>query len=190
MKTPHKPTKNLLVLIKRYYDELNDGSNRLHRFSCVLSYLQREAKKEESIKIDNLSRLVSLPKEISFIEFLNEEGISLQEFVPEIDESITLGEVLTDNEYEDLLSGKQQTNWDLDKVFFPISEWHEDLGSCLFFKLDAGEPPVVTSPLSCSWDSSYFTHFMELPIELRLTKEYVKTCISSGIKTNETTYDD
>jgi len=69
------------------------------------------------------------------------------------------------------------------KIFYPVSEWHEDDGDCLFFKLDVGEPPVVTSPLSSDWDQEYFTHWMHLPDELKLTAKYIDTCLQSGINT-------
>lgn len=69
------------------------------------------------------------------------------------------------------------------KVFKPVSEWHEEDGDCLFFKLDAGEPPQVTSPICSTWDEDYFTHYMDMPKEFKLTKDYVIACESSGIET-------
>lgn len=71
--------------------------------------------------------------------------------------------------------------WDTDHVFKPVSDWHEEDGLALFFKLDAGEPPVVTSPMSSDWDDDYFTHWMQLPEEF--TTDYRMACIKSGIKT-------
>lgn len=72
--------------------------------------------------------------------------------------------------------------WDTEKVFQPVEDWHEEDGTALFFKLDSGEPPEVTSPLHSDWDGSYFTHWMPLPQEF--TTGYRMACIKSGIKTN------
>ena len=71
--------------------------------------------------------------------------------------------------------------WGTEKVFKPIEEWDEDDGLALFFKLDAGEPPVVTSPISSDWDSEYFTHWMQIPKELGKNDDYRIACIKSGI---------
>ena len=38
--------------------------------------------------------------------------------------------------------------WGTEKVFRPVSDWHEEDGCALFFKIDAGEPPFATSPIS------------------------------------------
>lgn len=69
-------------------------------------------------------------------------------------------------------------------VFQPVSEWNEEIGQALFFCLDAGEPPQVTSPISSDWDSKYFTHFMLLPKEFGYVNDYRRACIKSGIETS------
>ena len=74
--------------------------------------------------------------------------------------------------------------WDSEHVFKPVSEWHEDDGDALFFKLHAGEPPVVTSPNSMNWDGKYFTHWMSMPAEF--TTGYRMACIMSGIELDHT----
>ena len=66
--------------------------------------------------------------------------------------------------------------------FLPVEEWGEDDGDCLFFKLDAGEPPEVTSPLCSDWEPKYFTHFMRMPKEFRAIDDYVAACRASGIR--------
>lgn len=71
--------------------------------------------------------------------------------------------------------------WNTEKVFRPVEEWHEDDGLALFFKLDAGEPPEVTSPISSDWDADYFTHWMSMPDEFQYG--YRMACIKSGIAT-------
>lgn len=71
--------------------------------------------------------------------------------------------------------------WNTEQVFKPVSEWDEEEGDALFFKLDAGEPPVVTSPISSDWDNDYFTHWMPLPDEFKYG--YRMACIKSGIVT-------
>ncbi|MBK9580302.1 MAG: hypothetical protein IPO40_24820 [Fibrobacteres bacterium] len=68
-----------------------------------------------------------------------------------------------------------------DRKFNPIEEWDEDDGDCLFFKLDAGEPPTVANPLDSDWEDGYYTHFMLLPNELRRIEDYVAACRESGI---------
>jgi len=71
--------------------------------------------------------------------------------------------------------------WNTEQVFKPVAEWHEEDGLALFFKLDAGEPPSVTSPTSSDWDGGYFTHWMALPAAF--TTAYRMACIKSGIHT-------
>lgn len=73
--------------------------------------------------------------------------------------------------------------WNTEQIFRPLEAWGEDDGDALFFKLDAGEPPVVTSPLTSNWDGGYFTHWMPLPKELIKTSDYRIACIKSGIET-------
>ena len=85
--------------------------------------------------------------------------------------------------YFDQLSDKEQSLWNSEPVFKPVSEWSEEIGNALFFALDVGEPPYVTSPLSCDYDAKYFTHFMLLPIELTLVQNYRAACIKSGMET-------
>jgi hypothetical protein len=71
--------------------------------------------------------------------------------------------------------------WGTNQVFKSVDQWHEEDGIALFFKLDAGEPPFVTSPLCSDWDSEYFTHWMPLPYEFK--QGYRMACIESGINT-------
>jgi hypothetical protein len=68
-----------------------------------------------------------------------------------------------------------------DNIFNPVEEWGEKDGDCLFFKLDAGEPPTVTNPNCSDWDEGYFTHFMRLPRALQYTDDYIQACRDSGI---------
>lgn len=69
-------------------------------------------------------------------------------------------------------------------IFFPVEDWHEEDGDALFFKLDAGEPPQVTSPITVGFDSDYFTHWMRLPDEFHSVKAYQAACKKSGIETS------
>lgn len=85
--------------------------------------------------------------------------------------------------YHDTLTANEQQIWNTESVFKPVSDWTEDDGQALFFRLDAGEPPQVTSPISSDWDPTYFTHFMALPKELVSINKYRETCIKSGIET-------
>lgn len=84
--------------------------------------------------------------------------------------------------FEQFCDEIERIEWDTEKVFMPVEEWDEDDGDALFFKLDAGEPPIVTSPLHSNWDNDYFTHWMRLPDEFK--RGYRMACIKSGIKTN------
>ena len=70
---------------------------------------------------------------------------------------------------------------DTEQVFKTVADWYEEDGCALFFKLDAGEPPFVTSPICSDWDDNYFTHWMPLPNEFRTG--YRMACIKSGIET-------
>ncbi|MGB2264137.1 MAG: hypothetical protein ACPH3C_03045 [Glaciecola sp.] len=85
------------------------------------------------------------------------------------------------NSFEELFNEVEKLAWDTEKVFHSVDEWHDDDGIALFFKLDAGERPFVTSPLCSDWDGDYFTHWMPLPDEFRYG--YRMACIKSGIKT-------
>ncbi|NGZ18005.1 hypothetical protein G6Z94_11710 [Vibrio aestuarianus] len=67
------------------------------------------------------------------------------------------------------------------RVFRPIEEWHEDMNNALFFNVRVQEPPEVTSPLATCFDAEYHTHFMELPKEFKLTKDFNAACIQSGV---------
>lgn len=87
------------------------------------------------------------------------------------------------NEYLDSLSESEKEVWNTEDVFKPVSEWHEDDGQALFFKLDAGESPAVTSPISSDWIDDYYTHWMALPKEFRLICDYRTACIKSGVET-------
>jgi len=46
--------------------------------------------------------------------------------------------------------------------FYPVDEWNEDLGLCLFWRLPIEEPPMITDPITSSWIDNYFTHFTKL----------------------------
>lgn len=82
--------------------------------------------------------------------------------------------------YEQLMERVEKNAWNTKQVFKPVDDWFEEDGLALFFKLDAGEPPFVTSPISSDWDSEYFTHWMPLPYEFQ--QGYRLACILSGIK--------
>jgi hypothetical protein len=45
----------------------------------------------------------------------------------------------------------------------PMAEWHEDLGSCLFWKLPVEEPPTVCFNPDDEMGEGFFTHFSPLP---------------------------
>lgn len=86
-------------------------------------------------------------------------------------------------DYQDSLDEFEQNAWDTEQVFKPVSEWDEDDGQALFFKMDAGEPPEVTSPISSNWDGKYFTHWMPLPDVFTHINKFRTACIKSGIET-------
>lgn len=69
----------------------------------------------------------------------------------------------------------------VDRPFKPVDEWHEEIHSALFFNVGAMEPPEVTSPIATCFDAEYHTHFMELPKEFKLTKDFKEACIKSEI---------
>lgn len=85
------------------------------------------------------------------------------------------------NSFDEFCEVAETLAWDTEKVFQSVEEWYEEDGIALFFNLDAGEPPAVTSPISSDWDNDYFTHWMQLPDEFRYG--YRMACIKSGIKT-------
>lgn len=45
----------------------------------------------------------------------------------------------------------------------PESEWHEDYGDCLFYRVPIQEPPVCTNPLNTDYDENAYTHFTRIP---------------------------
>ena len=49
----------------------------------------------------------------------------------------------------------------------PISKYHEDMGSVLWWKFPIEEPPYVGSPLDTEWPGyhTHFTHF-KTPVEI------------------------
>jgi hypothetical protein len=83
--------------------------------------------------------------------------------------------------YDAFCNMADEMDWNTKKIFKPIEEWHEDFGCALFFKVDGGEPPMVTSPISSNWVENYFTHWMAMPTAF--TTDYRFTCILSGIDT-------
>jgi hypothetical protein len=44
----------------------------------------------------------------------------------------------------------------------PLSEWHEDLGSQLWWKFPVVEPPYGGTPLDSDWPE-YHTHYTRIP---------------------------
>jgi len=83
--------------------------------------------------------------------------------------------------FEQFCDSVEKQAWDTEHVFKPVEEWSEEDGDALFFRLDAGEPPCITSPISSGWDGEYFTHWMAMPKEF--TTGYRMACIKSGINT-------
>lgn len=73
-------------------------------------------------------------------------------------------------------------------VFKPVSEWDEEDGVALFFKAGAGEPAEATSPEATCFDSTYHTHFMAMPKELKFTKDFKEACERSGINLSDYNY--
>jgi hypothetical protein len=45
----------------------------------------------------------------------------------------------------------------------PASEWHDDFGDVLWWRLPVEEPPYVGSPMEYGWRDDYYTHFSPLP---------------------------
>ncbi|WP_182038756.1 hypothetical protein [Vibrio alginolyticus] len=88
-------------------------------------------------------------------------------------------------DYFDSLNESEQQVWGLEPVFKPVSEWTEEDGQALFFRLDVGEPPAVTSPISSDWDGNYYTHWMKLPEVFCHINEYRAACIRSGVETSQ-----
>jgi len=88
---------------------------------------------------------------------------------------------MSNMDFEGFFKALEKKAWNTELVFYPVDDWTEEEGDALFFKLDAGEPPVVTSPITSNWDQNYFTHYMPLPDEFK--KGYRMACIKSGIDT-------
>ncbi len=186
--------QKLIQLMIKYSIE-SDDDQRLKRLSAAYSALRRNAILHcklfySLIDIEHtlpVVDVVSFRKYCSHHLFKGEQKETTRlpldtKFFVSCPESII--DMLTDEQYEDLLPYEEQRVWDTEKVFYSVDEWHEDLGQCLFFKLDAGEPPEVTSPITSNWDNDYFTHFMRLPTALTLSSAYRDACIKSGIQTS------
>ena len=45
----------------------------------------------------------------------------------------------------------------------PLSEWHDDVGPCLWWRFPVAEPPYVGDPMSNDWPG-YHTHFTRIPV--------------------------
>jgi hypothetical protein len=45
----------------------------------------------------------------------------------------------------------------------PASEWRDDDGDVLWWRLPVEEPPYVGSPMEYGWRDDYYTHFSPLP---------------------------
>jgi hypothetical protein len=43
------------------------------------------------------------------------------------------------------------------------SEWHDDFGDVLWWRLPIQEAPYVGSPLECGWFADFYTHWTPLP---------------------------
>ena len=84
---------------------------------------------------------------------------------------------------DQLFEALEERLWNTECVFKPVNEWCEEDGDALFFRLDAGESPTVTSPTSSNWIEDYFTHWMALPKEFTAEHKYRLACIKSGIRT-------
>lgn len=81
------------------------------------------------------------------------------------------------------ISAEEKLLWGTEKVFRPLSEWNEEDGQVLFFRLDVGEAPEVTSPITSGFDFNYFTHWMPLPKVFGHVNNYRAACIKSEIET-------
>lgn len=42
------------------------------------------------------------------------------------------------------------------------SEWHEDMGDCIWWRMPIEEPPHCGNPLDSEWTEDYYTHFTML----------------------------
>ena len=45
----------------------------------------------------------------------------------------------------------------------PLSEWHDDVGPCLWWRFPVAEPPYVGDPMNNDWPG-YHTHFTRIPV--------------------------
>lgn len=110
------------------------------------------------------------------IDVIEDCGLEISDVMP----------ILTILKQENTLSNEsEQQVWGLEPVFKPVSEWTEEDGQALFFRLDVGEPPAVTSPISSDWDGKYYTHWMKLPEVFCHINEYRAACIRSGVETSQ-----
>jgi hypothetical protein len=75
-------------------------------------------------------------------------------------ESLGGPEMVLARDYDVLLAQYNQF-----KIAKPISEWHEDLGPCLWWIFPICEPPYSGTPLDCNWPE-YHTHFTRLTNEM------------------------
>ena len=59
-------------------------------------------------------------------------------------------------------------DWDVRPQARPASEWHEDLGNVIWWRLPVTEPPYVGTPYDDTWIlngwDNYYTHFTLLVI--------------------------
>jgi hypothetical protein len=49
-------------------------------------------------------------------------------------------------------------------IALPVSEWHEDTGNVIWWRVPVEEPPWVGTPLDSDWTDDYYTHFTPLVI--------------------------
>ena len=45
-----------------------------------------------------------------------------------------------------------------------LEEWHEDIGTVLWWRFPIQEPPYCGSPLDSSWIDDYYTHWTPITI--------------------------
>lgn len=86
------------------------------------------------------------------------------------------------NNFDEFCVAVEHNAWNTETIFKTVGDWTEDDGQALFFKLDSGEPPEVTCPLTVGFDFEYFTHWLPMPNEFG--RGYRMACIKSGIKTS------
>lgn len=172
----------------------SEDDNRIRRLSTAYSMLVNKAiySGETHHSLADIDRIISSGENKSFFLYCVEHGFNIdinEGALMPLDKKYfetcphNISTLLTTEQFESLLPHKEQAIWDTDKVFLPVSEWDEEYGDCLFFRLEVGEPPTVTSPISSNWDADYFTHFMRLPKELTSTVNHRAACLKSGIPT-------